>query len=143
MKDMTSKEISHVNQVWRQMRRDLNIHDTGTNYLEIDTLNHEYSMCIILLNRKDFMAKVLFKHNFDEFNKDFHPWLDLMGFYCFLDVDWLKDVAYDFACIDNPNKETKTQAPFWEYIYSELIHAENKKINFIKRHKYLMEKYQI
>ena len=126
------QERSHVNYVWQKMRQDLPTRDVATNYIEVVTCDYEYSMHIILMRRHDFLASAFFEHNFDERNASCRPWITGIGRYYFYNVDYLKEVAYDFAKVDN----FKDQSLFWNQLYTDFLEEEREQVKFIKKHDY-------
>lgn len=129
---MMLQERSHVNYVWQKMRQDLPTRDVATNYIEVVTCDYEYSMHIILMRRHDFLASAFFEHNFDERNASCRPWITGIGRYYFYNVDYLKEVAYDFAKVEN----FKDQSLFWNQLYTDFLEEEREQVKFIKKHDY-------
>lgn len=127
------QERSHVNYVWQKMRQELPTRDVATNYMEVVTCDYEYSMHIILMRRHDFLASAFFEHNFDERNANHRPWIKGIGRYYFCNVDYLKEVAYDFAKVEN----FKDQSLFWNQLYPDFMEEEREQVKFIKKHNYL------
>lgn len=130
------QDIKHVNYVWGKMRKELPIRTLTSNYMEVVTRDYEYSMHIILVERHNFLATVFFEHNFDEKNTQCRTWITGMGRSFFCSIDWLRDVAYDFADMVNPKKQTLDYSPFWELYYPELLEDEREQVRFIKGHHY-------
>lgn len=55
----------------------------------------------------------------------------LLGQYIFCDIDWLKDVAYDFAGFINSDKKYKCEEAFYDCFYPNLIKDYKSKIKYL------------
>ena len=125
------QDIKHVNQVWRQMGTDLNPRYNTSNFMEICTPDYSYLMQIILLDRHDFRANVNFIHDVDRRNRGCRPLVELLDRSVFLNIDFLRDVAYDFADTINPYKTYQAESPFYEWFYPQIRRNEKEQINFV------------